>query len=101
MGRSLPEARTLNLAKAPMPIKDLLEMASSYGGELYIAPTSNQPLDPSVGDALIVGLTWQQIQDRQKGKKINLAEDLKLPENAVLFPKYEESVKDEVGGERR
>lgn len=78
------------LAKEPMPIKSLLDIADNYKGDLYIAPTSGQPIDTRSTDGLIMGLTWQQILDKQQGKNINLANELKMPNNAVLYPKYEE-----------
>ncbi|WP_332457544.1 LPD38 domain-containing protein [Petrimonas sp.] len=79
------------LAKEPMPIKSLLDIADNLNGDLYIAPTSGQPINTSSTDDLIIGgLTWQQVLDKQQGKSINLAIELKMPNNAVLYPKYEE-----------
>lgn len=78
------------LAKEPMPIKSLLDIADNLNGDLYIAPTSGQPIDTSSTDDLIMGLTWQQILDKQRGENINLAIELNMPKNAVLFPKYEQ-----------
>lgn len=77
-------------ARDKMPISYWLKQAKQYNAKLYIAPTDKQELFKINNDNLILGYTWEQIQDMQQGRKVDNIIKTKMPDNAVEYPPYEQ-----------